>query len=316
MLGIILVGYAAAIVAAVVVVVAAIAAGRRQSTSRPSPEYVSLLRAARLRAVAAVVVTIVVFAALVSFGMSTPEAYGLPLLLAAPVAATVALLVYAVIPPRSVAVAADATREASLTPRSVGSYVARPDALVLAGAVVFAVVVFLFTGFTSSADERGLSREITFTEGAVSSTSGPYAGWYYGVPALAAIIVLLVAGAVALRRVATTPALPHGEGAEADVHWRRGSVRILLAIIVAAILQPVGGAAAFSGQVILSGMLPTSPAGWTVVALVLIVLGLASMVVSIVLLTLAALGSVALRYRQPVGPQRRAVVIGPSGAAS
>lgn len=316
MLGIILVGYAAAIVAAVVVVVAAVAAGRRKETSRPSPEYVSLLRAARLRAVAAVAVTIAVFAALVSFGMSTPAAYGLPLLLAAPVAATVALLFYAVIPPRSVAVAADATREASLTPRSLGSYVARPDALVLAGAVVFAIAVFLFTGFTSSTDERGLSREITFTDGAVSSTSGPYAGWYYGVPAVAAIAVLLVAGVFALRRVATTPALPREEGADADAHWRRGSMRILLAIIVAAILQPVGGAAAFSGQVILSGMLPTTPAGWTVVALVLIVLGLASMVASIVLLTLAALGSVALTYRQPVGPRRRAVVIGPSGAAS
>lgn len=316
MLGIILVGYAAAIVAAVVLVVVAVAAGRRQETTRPSPEYVSLLRAARRRAVAAVVVTIVVFTALVSFGMSTPEAYGLPLLLAAPVAATVALLLYAVIPPRSVAVAADATREASLTPRSLGSYVARPDALVLTGAVVFAIAVFLFTGFTSSTDERGLSREITFTDGAVSSTSGPYAGWSYGVPALAAIAVLLVAGAFALRRIATIPALPREEGADADGHWRRGSVRILLAIIVAAILQPVGGSAAFSGQVILSGMLPTTPAGWTVVALVLIVLGLASMVASIVLLTLAALGSVALTYRQPVGPRRRAVVIGPSGAAS
>ncbi len=102
----------------------------------------------------------------------------------------------------------------------------------------------LVAGGLAADGGRSVSR--TFPTG--GTTSGPFPGWYFGVPLLVAIAVVLLAAEVVLRRVATRPAV-----ADADPEWdlalRRLSAhrvlrgaQLVLAWTAAGVLG-VGGAA-------------------------------------------------------------------------
>ncbi len=143
--------------------------------------------------------------------------------------ATFALPRWRVPPAGPVRTAALDTREpASLVRRSATT------ALIVLTAVLLAAIAL--GGLTASDDDMGRpSRAFAATRGDVSSMSTPYAGWYYGVPALVGLVALLVALALGLRRLAYLPALT--DDAEVDLAWRRTAARGLAALAGAAILM-------------------------------------------------------------------------------
>ena len=100
-------------------------------------------------------------------------------------------------------------RRAPLTRRTVRDVV--PGRL-RAAAWVWATltVAALVAGGLASADGRSVAR--TFPGGAAGS--GPFPGWYFGVPLLAAVVVVLLATEGVLRLVATRPTV-----ADADPAW-------------------------------------------------------------------------------------------------
>ena len=101
-------------------------------------------------------------------------------------------------------------RRAPLTRRTVGDVappVLRTAAWTWAG---LAVVALVACGLAAAADGRSVGRQVA----GGSTAAGPFPGWTYGVPLLAAVVVVLVAAEGVLRLVATRPTV-----ADADPAW-------------------------------------------------------------------------------------------------
>lgn len=270
---------------------------------RPPPDPVGsraevriLVRAARRRAGAAVAVSGVLCAALLIATPLMPRLLGLPALLAAPLAATAGLVVYSAIPPRVVPVAETSERYASLARRTPTTYVWRPGAVTVLALVVAQIGFLLFTGVTSRADEVGRYRQIGFDSGAQGSAAGPYAGWFYAVPLLAATVLLAAATLIAIRRVSSTPALPWADLEDIDTAWRRASTRVIIAISAASVLFQFGGVAVFSGGAIRRAYFDGVAPGWKPAGVGMETAGFLLILASVVALALAAIWAAALPY--------------------
>ncbi|MGD8214297.1 hypothetical protein [Aestuariimicrobium sp. Y1814] len=99
-----------------------------------------------------------------------------------------------------------------------------------AGAVVVMVTAILFFGASGSPDDQGRQRIISVDSGFMAATASPYPGWYYGLPALALALVLLVATVVALARIARHPLRGTSQEREAAREWRAGLARVVMAV--------------------------------------------------------------------------------------
>lgn len=306
MAGIALVGYVLCVV--VLVTVVWLIARRRPHRAEPlAPAVQSLLDAARRRAVIAVLFSGIVIVALFVAGYFLSSLVGLPVALAPALGGAAGLLLYSATPPRVIAVESGAAREASLIPRTPLSFVPSLGASLATIAVIVQVAFLIFTGVTSSPDESGRYRTIAFETADSASASSPYAGWFYGVPLLATTAILVAATFLALWRVSSTPALPQHELADVDAGWRRATNRIIIAISGAALLLQFGGVAIQSGLAIRNAHIEGVAAGWDTIGQIFEGGGLAMMVGSIAVLTLAALwaftlSDLALR-RTPTGSQ-------------
>ena len=256
--------------------------------------HMSALRRARQRAVAAIGASVVVSVVMSTLGLSVAPLLGLPLLLAAPVSASVGLLLYSLVPALRHAVSPSAVRSASLTPRTVASYLSGSLSLPPIIALICLVAFVIVTGVTSSPDDLGLSRAIAFTSPDTVSASSPYAGWFYGLPLLATCVVLVIVTISTMARISATPAFPDPALVSLDTAWRRESMRIVAAIAVFALTLPFGGAAAISGRALLSAVLPTSHPGWTALGIMFVATGLVSVVLSGVSLAFATGHALAL----------------------
>ena len=288
MAGIALVGYVLCVVA-VVAIVWLIVRRRPQRGEPLAPPVRSLLDAARRRAVIAVVFSGVVIVALFVAGYFLNALVGLPVVLAPALGGAAGLLLYSATPPRVVVVESDAAREASLTRRTPLSFLPTLGASLLAVVVIVQIVFLIFTGVTSSPDDSGRYRMIAFQTADSGSASGPYAGWFYGVPLLVTTVILVATTLLALWRVSSTPALPQRELAEVDAGWRRATNRIIVAISGAALLLQFGEVAVQSGLAIRNAYFDGVPTGWDTIGQVFEGVGLAMMIGSIAGLTLAAL---------------------------
>jgi hypothetical protein len=87
---------------------------------------------------------------------------------------------------------------------------------------VLAVAVLVACGIASD-EGRAITR--SFPQG--SATSGPFPGWYFGLPLIAAVVVVLVAAEGVLRLVATRPTVAGADPAW-DLALRRLSAHRLL----------------------------------------------------------------------------------------
>lgn len=135
-------------------------------------------------------------------------------------------------------------RRAPLTRRTVRDVAPRWLRVLASAWAALGAAVLVACGLVATPEGRAISR--TFEAG--SATSGPFPGWYFGVPLVAALVVVLVAGEVVLRLVAGRPVVT-GAGPEWDLGLRRLSahrvlrgVQLVLAWTVAGVLVVAGGA--------------------------------------------------------------------------
>lgn len=143
---------------------------------------------------------------------------GLIPLLSPGLAASAGLLVIAAVPPlRS---AAGARRQASLQPRRTLEHLRRRDRVLLVAAPLGVGAITLVAGMFSSPDEFGRYRNLSMSAAGVQSSVGPYPGWFYGLPALALALLLLLSALLALRRIARAPAPADGGEHAADLRQR------------------------------------------------------------------------------------------------
>ncbi|KAE8765407.1 hypothetical protein [Georgenia thermotolerans] len=191
-------------------------------------------------------------------------------------AALVALLVHAVGEltwPRPVG----AVRRASLRRRTMRDIGGRRAVLLGGTAALMALAIAIF-GLTADATGRAVPHPVTPVAGGgyVTGASGPYPGWAYGLPLLAALAVVLVVCAGVLRLVVRRPAVA-GTREEDDLALRRTSARRILGAVqlfvggtLAAVLLVAAAALGNAGW---------TPAAWGVGGLGMLV-GIASLVVA------------------------------------
>ncbi|MHA7262366.1 hypothetical protein ACX80W_04075 [Arthrobacter sp. TMN-37] len=266
-----------------------------------------------------------------------PQSYGLPSALAPGVGALTGLLAFTLTPRPSGSLRPRRVATADLVPRSATSF-ARQWVFILPLVAASALLAgLLFTGLYSATDENGLHR--VFQRRSLSgwgvesgqivdvqynlSSSGPFPGWYYGLPVMVCTVLLIAAVYGCLRRVATAPG-PATPGLFAtDTNLRTTQTRFIMTSSSAALGFQLAGLSAVTGTVLRTAHLDAVPTvnlnaavGSTPVepgstlALVLIFSSLVFTVVASVLLGKAAatvLGLLAAGRTPRVRPQARPV---------
>jgi hypothetical protein len=195
---------------------------------------------------AAVVVVVVVSIATTTRGASTGQLLAVTALLAL----SAAILVFVIAPtpeffePRSV-------RSAELSRRGPRDFVKRRTLLMpVAAAFILGVLVAVFW---LVADPDGKSISHVSSTGlsdlsSVSSTSGPFPGNFYGIPILAALVLLCALTATAIVRIAAAPRPTEESLRAADDATRTLSIRAVAAASSSAIVATVSGVLLFAGN--------------------------------------------------------------------
>lgn len=287
----------------IVVVVAVWLAARRRTPAdtllgEAAGRLTPVIVAARRRAFIAVAFAVVVFLAGVAAGVTMPGLLGMPVAVAPLVASACGLLLYSATPPRSVVVPDDQPRTAGLARRSWLSVIPEGWKHASIEITVTFVALLIFFGVTAHTDDQGLSRSIRFEAEGQMSTATPYPGWFYGVPVLISLFVLTVATVVALQRIGAAAALPHPDDADADARWRTGSASVVLSLATGAVLFTQGGIATMAGLTMNNAVIAGStPVVWDVIADVLVVIGVVSLILSVIAVTIAALNAVTIGDR-------------------
>lgn len=263
----------------------------RRQPAELSERVALVIAAARRRALVAVAFALVVFIAAAAAGLMFPALLGMPLAAAPLVAGTAGMLLYAATPPRSVSVPVGQARSANPTRRSWLTVTPRRSLLAFGEIAVIFVIVVVFCGATAHTDDHGRSRSIRFESAIESSASSPYPGWFYGIPALIALLLLVAAMLVALQRIGATTALPDPQDADADVQWRRASVGVVLKLATAAVLFSLGGISLIAGSAIHNAVIEATAILWSIIADILFFGGFLFLILSVVSVTLAALSA-------------------------
>lgn len=284
-------------VVAVLVVGLAWGTAKRQDPLRIDGGAQLAFRAARRRSLASVGLALALLAAGFASVQLAPGWLGAGASLAPTLAGIGGLALYAAIPtPKD-----DGTQPryaASLARRTPWNVAPKAALTALGAAILLLLVLLVFTGVTSSPDALGHFRSITFTAPSSVSSAGPYPGWFYAVPLLVGTPLLALAAWAALRRIATTASFPGEALEELDSVWRARSAQIVVGLATAAVCLQLGGIALSAGITMRSArVMPGVPVGWQVLATGLTLLGIASLLLSIVALTLAALRAFALPQR-------------------
>jgi hypothetical protein len=255
------------------------------------------VRSAKRRFVVAAGFTAVLLLAAFVTTVALPATLGLPLAVAPSVAGTAGLLLYTVTPPPLGSVTEWDVRVASLAPRRAWSFVSRRALTGLAALLVTTSALLIVTGITSSPDDAGRYRAITFEDDTFMSSATPYPGWFYAIPLLVALACLMVVALLALRRISITPSLP-GSGLERqDRAWRVASVRVVVDLVAASLTLQLGGIAVFAGTTIHNAA--STPGVLLVTQMVgdaLFIIGIAALAASVVWFALAALRAFGLPH--------------------
>ena len=279
-------------------------------------------------AVAALIVGSGVAGLLIAVGGGWSQGYGLPYALAGSVGAISGLATHTLLPRPSWPTAGDSPVVAELSPRGPTSF-ARQWVFVLPAAAACALVAgLLLAGLFSATDENGLHR--VFQRRSLSgwsieggrvvdvqyglSSSGPFPGWYYGVPVLIATVVLVAAVYWSLFRAARAARPASQDLFAADTALRALRTRFIMAASSAALAFQIAGLAAISGTVLrashldpvptadpdaVPGTVPVEPGHTLALALVLLALVLAVVAVVLLVKAIALVGDLQAAARAP-----------------
>lgn len=225
-----------------------------------APVYRSEVRASLTALLIGVSATVLTW----QVGIWWPQGYGLPYALAASVGALAGLITYN-LQRRTLWDSPPGERtHAELTPRGPASFARQwVFALPLATALTL-ILGLVLTGLYSSTDENGLHRIYQrrglsgwgIEDGLVVdvqynlSSTGPFPGWYYGVPVMISTVLLIIVVYWSLRRIAaaarpTSPGLFH-----VDTTLRSLRTVFVMATSSAALAFQVAGLLAVTGNVL------------------------------------------------------------------
>jgi len=272
-----------------------------------------------------------------AWGTWWTQGYGLPISLAGSVGAVVGLVAYAVIPRKLWNSDPGAGAVADLTPRRPTSFARHWVFVLPAVAAIILALGLLLTGLYSATDENGLHRvfqrrnlvgwgvkngQVVDIQYNLTST-GPFPGWYYGVPVMICTALMILAVYWSLSRTAAAPRPPSPELFHADTVLRGMRTTFVMAASSSALTFQIAGLSAITGNVLRSahydavptvdlmapaGMTPVEPGHTLALALLLSALPLA--VVAVALLAKAIAVSVDMRSlaqstpRMPQEPAR------------
>lgn len=260
-------------------------------------DVTALLRTTRRRALIALGVATAVSVMLLGLHVAAPGLNGLSFMLAAPMGATAGLLTYTATQPRAIHVAPRQPRVASLDRRTPMAMLGGFDRVALAVLAVASLGFFAFTGATSSPDESGRYRMIQFGPTWWTESAGPYAGWFYAVPAILATLMLLAATWLTLRRIGSTPSLPRPTMSDVDRAWRRTIAGIVAGVAMVGLMAQLGGAAFSSGLAMENALVPGLAVGWELTAVAMVLAGVFLLPLSVVVATVALVRAIRLPRR-------------------
>lgn len=156
-----------------------------------------------------------------AWGTWRTQGYGPPISLAGSLGAVVGLAAYAVMPRKLWTSDPSTGAVADLTPRRPTSFARQWVFVLPTVAALILALGLLLTGLYSATDENGLHRVFQrrnlvgcgVTNGQVIdiqynlTSTGPFPGWYYGVPVLISTVLMILAVYWSLSRTAAAPAL-------------------------------------------------------------------------------------------------------------
>lgn len=255
-------------------------------------------RSIMLRNIGALAVAGAVLGLLNLVNDAQPGWYGLPLMLAPGLAAVAGLLVFALTPTRMVSTGAS-RRSADLSPRRPWSYGPAWGFLLPLIAAAAVIAFAIVAGFASSPQPDGSYRSITVGPG----TSGPYPGWFYGLPLIGLTVLLAAATLFALGRIASSPR--SDRFGELDRIVRVLATRVVMQLSSGALFLYFGGVLLFAGWATTNAATVFAPGGGVVsnvqptafIGLSEVVVGLLVALLGGVLVVLSVLDAT----RQPLG---------------
>ncbi len=233
----------------------------------------AILRREAGAAIGALVIGLAAGAVVFGIGAWWPQAYGLPYGLAGGVGAIVGLAAFTLLPRRSWPVTGNAPVVAELSPRGPTSF-ARQWVFVLPAASAAALVVgLLVAGLASATDDNGLYRMFQrrslggwgVEDGRVVdvqyvlSSSGPFPGWYYGVPVMICTVLLVATVYWSLHRIARAPRPATADLFAVDTALRALRTRFVMTASSAALAFQVAGLALITGSVLRSAYQDSVP---------------------------------------------------------
>lgn len=199
--------------------------------------------------------------------------YGLPYAVAGGVGALVGLFVMNVWPRTRWPSDERMARVAEVTPRGVSSFGKQWLFVLPLGAAVALMMSLILTGIYSSTDENGLYRiyerrslsgwgvengQIVDLQYNMSST-GPFPGWYYGVPLIICTLLFIAAVYWSLRRTALAPRPTDANLFAVDTALRTLRTRFVMATSSAALGLQIAGVGVTTGIALRSSHLDSVP---------------------------------------------------------
>ena len=281
----------------VVVIVGAIIGVLRARAPYAQDDLVALgrsQRAAFVQTTYSVLVTLVVFGAAVVTHMVFPLWQGVSFLVGPALGTAAGLTVFALFP--AVPIEGDVDRYvASFERRNSRALASRTLRWTFVGSTVLAIAVIVACGSISRAAPDG--RFVCTALFDVSCTvGGPYLfpGWYFGVPAIIAVVLLAASIVIALRRVTVSPGAAWPELVEADRVLRENAARLILCIGIAPLMLTTGmvlaaaGLPLFNAPVLVTGLTGGAAHALLVLGLVVMLAGAVAMLVGLAFTVAAA----------------------------
>lgn len=194
------------------------------------------------------------------------QGYGLPFALAGGAGTVVGLLAYSLWPRPAWTAEVGTPVVAELEPRGVTTF-ARERVFVLPlTAAIMLVLGLLLAGIYSATDEHGLHRVFqrrslsgwAVENGQVSdvqyniSSSGPFPGWYYGVPMIIGTALMICVVYWSLRRIAAAPRPPSADLFDLDRSLRSLATTFVMAASSSALAFQIAGLGIITGIVLRS----------------------------------------------------------------